>query len=45
MNDYDELEIGLYDVNNGIQIVDIEDEYIIGVTADFDSACEKIDGY
>lgn len=45
MNQYDELEIGLYDVSSGIQIVDIEDNYVIGVTADFDSACKKIDGY
>ena len=40
-----ELEIGLYDVSAGIQVVDIEDNYVIGVTPDFDSACDKIDSY
>ena len=39
------FEIGIYDVSNGVQIVDIEAHYVIGVTPDCESAFEKIDRY
>lgn len=39
------FEIGLFDVSTGIQIVDIEDNYVIGVTPNCEEAYTKIDNY
>ena len=39
------FEIGLFDVSSGIQIVDVEDNYVIGVKPDFDACCKRVEEY
>ena len=40
---YEEVQINLYDVSTGIQIVDVEEQRVLGVRPDFDSCCEQIE--
>lgn len=39
----EDVLINLYDVSTGIQIVDVEEQRVLGVRPDFDSCCEKIE--
>ena len=39
------LDLGLYEVSSGIQIVDIEESRVLGVRPDFESCCKRIEEY
>ena len=37
------IEVNLYDVSTGIQIVDVEEQRVLGVRPDFESCCRRIE--